>query len=432
LETGESPLPEYTPAPDDENTSARTPVPAPVFDADTDPVAFVLSKVLLDADGNLLHDGSGFTVVIEDDDGNQHGSYTLSANGAAVHVRGLKDAANYIIREERTEGYKAVGCSAYADGWYVGSVSGGTFSVNIPPLDRHMTIGITITNERDVQGEPGGQDEPDEQGEPEPGEVPELVISGEERSDSPFITDHVAYIIGYPDGKVHPERHVTRAEMSAVFYRLLKDDARLAYWTHENAYSDVQAAKWYNTAISVMSNMDIIKGYPDGTFLPDGDVTRAELAEIAARFAIRMDKSGYIETNFDDISGHWAADSVRYAASIGWISGYPDGSFRPDLSVSRAEFITLVNRVLGFIPETVDDLLTDDMIQWPDNENKQVWYYLAIQEATNSHESEYRVVHTPEHQSGYERWIKTTENFNWQALESVWAQQHIRRARGLG
>jgi hypothetical protein len=169
-----------------------------------------------------------------------------------------------------------------------------------------------------------------------------------------------------------------------------------------------------------MNKMEIIKGYPGNIFDPNGDITRAELAAIAARFARMMDMDGANNISLTDISGHWAEEDIRYAALIGWVTGYPDGTYRPSQPITRAEFMTLVNRVLGRVPETGDDLLTDDMAKWPDNSNTDIWYYLAVQEATNSHDFEDKADIVPGLYFNYERWTAMQQNRDWQALELMW------------
>ena len=237
---------------------------------------------------------------------------------------------------------------------------------------------------------------------------------------SPFISDHVAYIIGYPEGDVRPERNVSRAETATVFFRLLTDEIRKEYWTRDNAFSDSTYSDWYNTAVSVMTSMGVIKGYPDGLFRPDGDITRAELATIAARFAGMMQMVEGEALKFNDISGHWAEASINRAAAIGWVNGYPDGSFKPEQPITRAEFMTLVNRVMGREPESADDLLPGEMAVWPDNSDTGAWYYLAVQEATNSHIPEFKAKKVPRLDFYYEYWVEMTKNRDWLSLETKW------------
>ena len=195
--------------------------------------------------------------------------------------------------------------------------------------------------------------------------------------------DHYAYIIGYSeDGTVRPNANITRAEVATIFFRLLTDEARDQFWSTSNNFSDVASDAWYNNAVSTMVNAGIIQGYEDGTFRPNNNITRAEFAAIASRFM----SSGYdVEKDlFTDIANHWARESINDAAMTKWINGYPDGTFLPDKAITRAEAVTLVNNVLQRKPDA--DHMLDSMIKWPDNMDTSAWYYEAIQEATNSHD----------------------------------------------
>ncbi len=220
-------------------------------------------------------------------------------------------------------------------------------------------------------------------------------------------TDHFAYIVGYGNGEVRPQNNITRAEVATIFFRLLTDDVRDENLTKTNRYSDVAATSWYNTAVSTLSSMGIITGYPDGTFRPNAAITRAEFAAIAARFDNDGDKTA---AKFSDIATHWAKDEISIAYNNGWITGYPDGTFGPQRDITRAETMTLVNRVLNRQPETEDDLLPN-MTVWTDNANPKAWYYLAVQEATNSHYYEFKT------NSKYEQWTALRETRDWKALE---------------
>lgn len=194
--------------------------------------------------------------------------------------------------------------------------------------------------------------------------------------------NHFDYVVGYSDGLVHPERNITRAEVASIFFRLLKDDVRSENLTDQNTFTDVSADAWYNVAVSTMSDMDIVFGRTDYQFDPDAYITRAEFAAIAARF----DSDSYSGDDlFTDIEGHWAADQINRAAEKGWITGYPDGTFGPNRYITRAEAVTMINRVLNRMPKD-KDALHEDMKVFVDNADTNAWYYLAIQEATNSHE----------------------------------------------
>ena len=220
-------------------------------------------------------------------------------------------------------------------------------------------------------------------------------------------TDHFAYIVGYGNGEVRPQNNITRAEVATIFFRLLTDDVRDENLTKTNRYSDVAATSWYNTVVSTLSSMGIITGYPDGTFHPNAAITRAEFAAIAARFDNDGDKTA---AKFSDIATHWAKDEISIAYNNGWITGYPDGTFGPQRDITRAETMTLVNRVLNRQPETEDDLLPN-MTVWTDNANPKAWYYLAVQEATNSHYYEFKT------NSQYEKWTALRETRDWKAPE---------------
>ena len=220
-------------------------------------------------------------------------------------------------------------------------------------------------------------------------------------------TDHFAYIVGYGNGEVRPQNNITRAEVATIFFRLLTDDVRDENLTKTNRYSDVAATSWYNTAVSTLSSMGIITGYPDGTFRPNAAITRAEFAAIAARFDNDGDKTA---AKFSDIATHWAKDEISIAYNNGWITGYPDGTFGPQRDITRAETMTLVNRVLNRQPETEEDLLPN-MTVWTDNANPKAWYYLAVQEATNSHYYKFKT------NSKYEKWTELRETRDWTQLE---------------
>ena len=218
--------------------------------------------------------------------------------------------------------------------------------------------------------------------------------------------DHYAYIVGYPDSTVRPQNGITRAEVATIFFRLLTDETRNANSTKSNSYSDVAAGAWYNHAISTLSAMGIVKGDSQGKFNPNAPITRAEFAAIAARFD---DKANTTAVDFSDIASHWAKDEISAAANNGWINGYTDGTFRPNNKITRAEAMTLVNRVLRRLPETAEDL-HNDMIKWSDNSDTSAWYYLAVQEATNSHYYDLK-------ENKHEKWSKLRETRDWTELE---------------
>ena len=218
--------------------------------------------------------------------------------------------------------------------------------------------------------------------------------------------DHFAYIVGYPNGNVEPNGNITRAEVATIFFRLLTEEVRTANSTQSNSLSDVTRGQWFNHAVSTLSSMGIVKGHNDGTFAPNAPITRAEFAAIAARLD---DKNTDTSSKFTDIASHWAKNEIGIAANKGWINGYPDGTFRPNQYITRAEAMTLVNRVLNRLPENSSDLL-DSMIKWPDNSDASAWYYLAVQEATNSHYYDLK-------ENKCEKWSKLRETRDWTELE---------------
>ena len=221
--------------------------------------------------------------------------------------------------------------------------------------------------------------------------------------------DHYAYVMGYPDGTVRPEDSITRAEVATIFFRLLTDESRAKYWTSENSFSDVKAGEWYNNAISTLANAGIVNGYADGTFRPDAPITRGEMAKIVAQFAT-LDTTSDI---FSDISGHWSEAYINLAAGNGWINGYPDGSFKPEQSITRAETMTMINRVLNRVPADASRLLpVEQMVTFPDCA-PDAWYYVNVQEATNSHTYERKKTE----KNGDENWIGRRDNKDWTQLE---------------
>lgn len=238
-----------------------------------------------------------------------------------------------------------------------------------------------------------------------PGEKGETIKSGPQLNRD----DHVAYIMGYPDGTVQPKGEITRAEACTIFFRLLTDSSRDYYFARTNDYSDVNRGDWFNNAISTLSNAGIVTGYNDGTFRPNQPITRGEMAKIIANFA-NLNKG---TKSFTDLSGHWSKTYVELAAGNGWIAGYPDGSFRPDQKITRAETVTMINRVLERVPAKELRLLSRSiMLTFPDN-NPGDWYYIAIQEASNSHEYQRSVYET----AGDEMWTKLIDNVDWTKLE---------------
>ena len=218
--------------------------------------------------------------------------------------------------------------------------------------------------------------------------------------------DHFAYVQGYSDGNVHPYGLISRAETTTIFFRLLKDSVRDANLLTSNTYTDVPDDYWANTAISTMTGLGIVQGRSTTTFDPKAPITRAQFAAICARFDTGKSNG---EQTFSDIQGHWAEKYIQRAAELGWIKGFEDGTFRPDTYITRAQAMTMINRVLNRIPEENGDLLSS-MNVWPDC-NPGDWFYLAVQEATNSHD--YR------HKAGsYETWTGLNADPDWTRYEN--------------
>ena len=224
--------------------------------------------------------------------------------------------------------------------------------------------------------------------------------------------DHYAYVMGYPDGTVRPNGSITRAEVSAILFRLLSDETRDEYFTTESSFTDVKAGAWYNNSIATLEKAGVIvdtaKG---GAFRPNEAITRAELAAMLAQFSDAKPVKG---VKFSDVSAeHWAYEAIAIAAKMGWIEGYPDGTFRPDATITRAEMMTLVNRALERVPSDEDHLLSKRvMLTFPDCKSGD-WFYIAVQEATNSHTYERAATE----KNGDEQWTALRANRDWTQLE---------------
>ena len=323
----------------------------------------------------------------------------------------------YDVTGDLPEGYTApakqtlVNGSSYTVAEVPASVSGskdgvnGTFSFNgwkkddgtVLTGEQQLTADITLhgvwTFTKNSSGGGGGGHKPTVT-------IPDDVPTGLNGD------DHFAYIVGYPNGNVEPNGNITRAEVATIFFRLLTEEVRTANSTQSNSLSDVTRGQWFNHAVSTLSSMGIVKGHNDGKFNPNAPITRAEFAAIAARFD---DKANTTAVDFSDIASHWAKNEISAAANNGWINGYTDGTFRPNNKITRAEAMTLVNRVLKRLPETAEDL-HNDMIKWSDNSDTSAWYYLAVQEATNSHYYDIK-------ENKHEKWSKLRETRDWTELE---------------
>lgn len=207
------------------------------------------------------------------------------------------------------------------------------------------------------------------------------VISKNEAAPKLNTRDHFAYVQGYPDGTVKPAGSITRAEVAAILFRLMDADSRSLYYSTASGFRDVDSTKWYNTYVATLNNAGVITDSRTGYFRPNDAITRAELAAMLAQFAEKKSAAIY----FSDVSaGYWAANAIALTANLGWINGYPDGTFGPDKTVTRAELMAMVNRATGRAPESTSALLSG-MKTWKDNADTARWYYLDVQEATNSH-----------------------------------------------
>ncbi len=345
-------------------TIEDTNVVVPAVPAETQMVG--LCTVTFDANGGVFSDG-GDTKALR------------TVSGKAVTVPAAPTRIGYTF-----------------DGWNTATDGSGTPFTSETTVDSDVTVYAQWSKDTSGGGGSGG-------GNRKPTvDIPDDVPSGLNGD------DHFAYIVGYPDGNVKPSGNITRAEVATIFFRLLTEDVRTANSTQSNSLSDVSRGQWFNHAISTLSSMGIVKGHNDGTFAPNAPITRAEFAAIAARFD---DKNTDTSSNFSDIASHWAKDEIGIAANKGWINGYPDGTFRPNQYITRAEAMTLVNRMLNRLPENSSDLL-DSMIKWPDNSDASAWYYLAVQEATNSH-----AYSDKSKDDKYEKWTTIRDARDWTELE---------------
>ena len=216
-------------------------------------------------------------------------------------------------------------------------------------------------------------------------------------------SDHFAYVQGYPNGTVKPAGNITRAETAAILFRLMDDASRKTYYSTKSGFRDVASGSWYNTYVATLNNAGVITDSSNGYFRPNEAITRAELAAMLAKFSETTGAANY----FNDVSAkYWAANAIAICAKLGWITGYPDGTFRPDKNVTRAELMAMINRATGRAPKSADAFLPG-MKTWSDN-TADKWYYLDVQEATNSHS--YTV-------KGSETWTALTSDPNWSLYE---------------
>ena len=330
-----------------------------------------------------------------------------------------------------TDTFSGVGDLTYAPSTEY-SVNGDTITIPNLGVGKSVTISATYTVQRGDAGKDltnaaavklPGDETPTDEDEIETPVDPITPIRPPVDPDKPELNteDHYAYIVGYPDGNVKPEGNITRAEVATIFFRLLTDESRDEFWSQTNPYSDVSEDDWYNNAVSTLTNAGIIDGYEDGTFKPNGNITRAEFATIAVRF---FEATYEGENLFPDIAGHWAQDYINEAANAGIVDGYPDGTFQPQQLITRAEAMTMVNRTIDRHPH--EDHLLDDMIVWPDNPET-AWYYEQVQEATNSHEY---TMNTDDEQNPYEIWTELLPVRDWAQLEKEWSDAHSGQSGG--
>ena len=355
---------------------------------------------------------------------------SVSVNDTLTYTITVKNGEVALNNVTITDTFNGKGDLVF-DGYTATENPAGTYTINLGNLEANATVTITATykvlradassdlvNTAKVTGT-----NPDEPDTPVTDEVqtPETPVNPyrppirpPEDPDKPELNteDHYAYIVGYEDGSVQPEGDITRAEVATIFFRLLTDESRNEYWSQTNPYSDVSADDWFNNAVSTLTNAGVLDGYEDGTFKPNGNITRAEFATITARF---FEATYDGENLFPDIEGHWAQDYINEAANAGIVDGYPDGTFRPQQYITRAEAVTMVNRTIDRHPDA--DHLLEDMIVWPDNPET-AWYYEQVQEATNSHEY---TMNTDDEQNPYEIWTKLLPNRDWSELEKEWS-----------
>ena len=319
------------------------------------------------------------------------------------------EGADYHVTGSQTE----VGSS---ENFFTYELHADTDASNYIITKKEGTLTVTSVQTPDEPEEPDEPDKPSKPPKPSKPARPEKPAQPENPNPPTLTKDHVAYIIGYVDGTVRPSNLITRAEVTTIFFRLLSDESRSEFWSQTNPYSDVSRNLWCNNAISTLTNAGIILGYNDGTFKPDAPITRAQLAAIAVRFSTVIYDG---DSTFNDVpSSHWASRYIALAEYLGWINGYRDNTFKPDQYITRAEAITLINRVLE--RDVEEEYMLPGMITWIDNP-PYTWCYEAIQEATNSHDYTRTDKQSPEHDFNYEAWLRINPVPNWAGLEREWS-----------
>jgi len=318
-------------------------------------------------------------------------------------------------------------------GWYTNAAGTAPFSFNTPIVtDIYLYARWTPAPPQNGNGDDNGNgdytpyvpQQPPIQPPPQPDPEPPILLPYVPVPDPtpqdyiPLTPYHIAYIIGFEDGYVRPGNNITRAEVATIFFRLMCDDYRAYIWSQQNPFADVQLNNWFNNAVSTLANADLILGYPDGYFRPNQAMTRAEFSALVVRVMGYRHVTDIQHNAFTDISGHWAESYIHVAHLLGWVQGYGDGTFRPNQFITRAEVVALVNRALGRLPENTGDLL-ESMITWPDNVNVNAWYYLYIQEATNSH------THVMKDDGIHEAWLYLLPPREWSRLERPYSTPHF-------
>ena len=305
--------------------------------------------------------------------------------------------------------------------YYLGTdiTKGGVTERDILTIDIEILNGSSSTviftnnyDNRDVPVDP--PIEPPVYPEPEP-ELPSEPVEPDPVPEQPKPElnkeDHFAYMIGYSDGNFMPNANITRAEALTIFFRMLTEDSRNLFWSSTNDFNDVNESAWYNNAVSTMLNAKVIESDVNGNYRPNEAITRAEFAVLLTKF---FEETNTATHNFIDISGHWAESEIARVAEKGWITGYQDKTFRPDEPISRAETVKLVNAILERTPDI--NKLLPNMIEFHDNLDRKKWYYVLVQEATNSHEYEREDVKSTE------TWTKLLPVRDWAALEKEWSK----------
>ena len=364
--------------------------------------------------------------------GSAYNSGSVSVGDELTYTITVTNTGNLPLSDVTvTDTFSGVGDLTYAPSTEY-SVNGDTITIPNLGVGKTVTISATYTVQRGDAGKDltnaaavklPGDETPTDEDKIETPVDPITPIRPPVDPDKPELNteDHYAYIVGYPDGNVKPEGNITRAEVATIFFRLLTDESRDEFWSQTNPYSDVSEDDWYNNAVSTLTNAGIIDGYEDGTFKPNGNITRAEFATIAVRF---FEATYEGENLFPDIDGHWAQDYINEAANAGIVDGYPDGTFGPQKLITRAEAMTMVNRTIDRHPH--EDHLLADMIVWPDNPET-AWYYEQVQEATNSHEY---TMNTDDEQNPYEIWTELLPVRDWAQLEKEWSDAHSGQSGG--